>query len=265
VHLTAYPEADRDAIDTALDEAMATARAAAKLGRQVRTDAKVRVRQPLARAALHVAGDPERLRPLLGLVAEELNVKEVAFAESAEELSGWRAKPNFRTLGPTLGAAVQEVAAALAADDGTLAASLAAGGSVELSLPSGSRILGPEDVELVQVSRAGWGSASDGSVTVALDLEPTEELRREGLVRELVRHVQDLRKSSGLEVADRIVLSVDADAEVRRAGLEHLAHLSAEVLAIDVGWGEALPDATSASATIDGHAITISLTKKEGT
>jgi len=265
VHLTAYPEADRDAMDAALDEAMATARAAAKLGRQVRTDAKVRVRQPLARAALHIAGDPERLRPLLGLVAEELNVKEVAFAESAEELSGWRAKPNFRTLGPTLGPAVQEVAAALAADDGDLGASLAAGASVELSLPSGLRIIGPEDVELVQVSRAGWGSASDGSVTVALDLEPNEELRREGLVRELIRHVQDLRKSSGLAVADRIVLSVDADAEVRRAGLEHLAHLSAEVLAVDVGWGEALPDATSGSATIDGHAITISLTKKEGT
>ena len=100
---------------------------------------------------------------------------------------------------------------------------------------------------------------------MALDLEPNEELRREGLVRELIRHVQDLRKSSGLAVADRIVLSVDADAEVRRAGLEHLAHLSAEVLAVDVGWGEALPDATSGSATIDGHAITISLTKKEGT
>ena len=139
------------------------------------------------------------------------------------------------------------------------------GASVELSLPSGLRIIGPEDVELVQVSRAGWGSASDGSVTVALDLEPNEELRREGLVRELIRHVQDLRKSSGLAVADRIVLSVDADAEVRRAGLEHLAHLSAEVLAVDVGWGEALPDATSGSATIDRHAITISLTKKEGT
>ena len=136
---------------------------------------------------------------------------------------------------------------------------------MELSLASGPRILGPDDVELVQVSRAGWGSASDGSVTVALDLEPTEELRREGLVRELIRHIQDLRKSAGLEVADRIVLSVDADAEVRGAGLEHLAHLSTEVLAVRVGWGEDLPDAASASATIDGHAITISLTKKEGT
>jgi isoleucyl-tRNA synthetase len=265
VHLTAYPEADWDAIDPALDEAMATARAAVSLGRQVRTDAKVRVRQPLARAAIHVAGEPERLRPLLGLVAQELNVKEVAFAESAEELSGWRAKPNFRTLGPTLGPAVQEVASALAADDGTLGASLAAGISVELALPSGARILGPDDVELVQVSRAGWGSASDGSVTVALDLEPTEELRREGLVRELIRHVQDLRKSAGLDVADRIVLSVEADAEVRRAGLEHLAHLSSEVLAVDIAWGQAFPNGARASATIGGHAITISLTKKEGT
>ncbi len=264
VHLTDYPQADRSAMDPALEEAMATARAAVSLGRQVRTDARIRVRQPLARAALHVAGGPERLRPLLGLIAEELNVKEVAFAESAEELSGWRAKPNFRALGPTLGPVVQEVAAALGADDGTLAASLAAGGSVELALPSGSRILEPGDVELVQQSLAGWGSASDGSVTLALDLEPTDELRREGLVRELVRQVQDLRKSAGLQVADRIVLSIDSDEEVRRAGLEHLVHLSAEVLALDVGWGEALPDAASASATIDGHAITISLTKKEG-
>jgi isoleucyl-tRNA synthetase len=264
VHLTEFPRPDLSLLDPPLDEAMATTRAIVSLGRTVRTDSKVRVRQPLGHAALHVGGDPGRLRPLLSLIADELNVKEVVFAESAESLSGWRAKPNFRALGPRLGSKVQEVAAALAADDGGLAVALAAGGSVEVSLPSGSLTLSPADVELVQESRAGWGSASDGSVTVALDLEPTDELRQEGLVRELIRQVQTLRKSAGLEVSDRVLLGVEGDAEVVAAVEGHLGELSSEVLAADVRLGKVGAAAASLETTVNGHAVTLSLKKKEG-
>ncbi|HWC32711.1 MAG TPA: class I tRNA ligase family protein, partial [Actinomycetota bacterium] len=110
VHLTDYPEPDPAALDPALDEAMATVRQIVSLGRSARKEAGVRVRQPLRRAVVHVPGAPERLRPLLPLVAEELNVREVAFAISEGDVAGWRAKPAFRVLGPRLGPRVKDVA-----------------------------------------------------------------------------------------------------------------------------------------------------------
>jgi isoleucyl-tRNA synthetase len=264
VHLTDYPTAVPGLIDVALDEAMAVARQIVSLGRQVRTAAKVRVRQPLRRAIVHVPGESRRLEPLLSLVAEELNVKDVGFAESAEELSGWRAKPNFRQLGPKLGRQVQEVAAALERDDGTLASALARDDSVTLSLGNGEKIsLSPEDVELTQRTRSGWGVASDGAVTVALDLEPDQELRREGLARELVRAVQDLRKSAGLEVSDRIVLGIEAPGEIAPALETHRDFLAQEVLAVEVRWEPVDRPAGVTDVSLDGTTVRASLRRAD--
>ena len=231
VHLTDYPVPDGSLVDGELDGAMALAREIVSLGRQVRTEARVRVRRPLARAVVHVPGDADRLRELTPLIAEELNVKEVRFVQSADELSGWRAKPNFRMLGPRLGRRVRAAAAALAADDGTLAARLAAGETVSVRTDEGPVTLEPGEVELVRQTRSGWGVASDGPVTVALDVEPTPELVDEGTVRELVRHVQDLRKQAGLDVADRIVLAVEAPDRIASALRAHADYLTSEVLA----------------------------------
>jgi isoleucyl-tRNA synthetase len=259
VHLTDFPDADDTLIDPHLDEAMATARAVVSLGRQVRTEAKVRVRQPLGHAAVHVSGDRERLAQLLPLIAEELNVKDVRFAESAEELSAWRAKPNFRKLGPALGPRVKEVAAALAADRGEMSSALARGEALQISLPSGPLTLEPADVELVQQSRTGWGSASDGSVTVALDLEPDEALRREGLVRELIHHVQNLRKSSGLDVTDRIVVGMEADPDVAAAVDAHYDRFASEVLATNVRPQPVDGPTGEAELSVDGRKVRLTL------
>jgi isoleucyl-tRNA synthetase len=222
VHLAEYPEPDPSAIDERLERAMKAVRAIASLGRTVRNDARVKVRQPLARAVVHVSEAPDSVAPLLDLAADELNVRQVEFAESAEELAGWRASPNFRALGPRLGPGVKQVARALAADDGTLASQLARGEGVSVDLGGGRRIpLSAEDVELSQETETGWGVAADGGVTVALDLALTPELRREGLARDLVRAVQEARKAAGLEVSDRIELAVDATGEVGLALEEH--------------------------------------------
>ncbi len=218
VHLTDFPEARPGLIDPRLDEAMAATRIVVSLGRQVRTDAKLRVRQPLPRALVHAPHGADSLAPLLPLIAEELNVKDVAFTESAEELSGWRAKPNFRVLGPKLGSLVQVVRTALERDDGSLSGALARGERVQVNVGTTEPVtLEPDDVDLVQQTRSGWGVASDGAITVALDLdlEPHPDLQREGMVRELLHHVQNLRKSAGLEVTDRIDLRVEVDPEAR--------------------------------------------------
>jgi isoleucyl-tRNA synthetase len=259
VHLTDWPVADQALIDPALEEAMEVVRTAVSLGRTVRSDTKVKVRQPLAGAVLHVPGDRARLEPLLALMADELNVRRVRFAESADELSGWRAKPNFRGLGPKLGPRVQEVAAALAADDGTLAARLATDKTVTVDLPGGPVDLAPGDVELWRETQEGWGLASDGPVTVALDLTLDDDLRREGLARELVHHVQALRRSAGLDVSDRIHLGISSTGPVAAAVAAHRDWLAAEVLASSVVDGPVDGATASEDVSVEGTASTITL------
>jgi isoleucyl-tRNA synthetase len=234
VHLSDYPAADEGRIDPALDEAMAAARQIVELGRRIRTETRIRVRQPLLEAAVHYAGDHEALARLFDLVAEELNVKQVVFAESAEQLGRWRAKPNFKKLGPRLGSRVQQVASELARDDGALASSLARGESVTIRLADGTVELSPDDVDLVQETLEGWGVAGEGGLTVALELELTPELRSEGLARELVRVAQDARKAAGLDVSDRIVLGLDADGDVAAALEAFRDRIAAETLAVEV-------------------------------
>src|SRR5262245_29372454 len=243
VHLSDYPIADEERVDPALDEAMAAARQIVELGRRIRTETRIRVRQPLLEAAVHHAGDHGALAPLFDLIGEELNVKQVVFAESAEQLGRWRAKPNFKVLGPRLGSRVQAVASALGADDGTLAAALARGETVSLTLPDGSVELAAEDVDLSQETLEGWGVAGEGGLTVALELELTPELRREGTARELVRVVQDARKAAGLDVSDRIVLGIAVDGEAGSALSGFQDWIAAETLAVELVDGEA-PDAT---------------------
>jgi isoleucyl-tRNA synthetase len=220
----------------------------------------VKVRQPLAEALVHGTGDERILEPLLPEIAEELNVRRVRFAGSSEGFGRWTAKPNFKTLGPRLGRQVQEVAAALANDDGTVAEALARGESQTVGTPSGEVALHPGDVDLSRETMSGWGVASEGGVTLALELELTEDLRREGIARDLVRLVQDARKAAGLDVSDRIRLWIEAEGDVRAAAQEHRDRIAAETLAVEVSVG-GRPDggAFEQEATIEGTPVRASL------
>jgi isoleucyl-tRNA synthetase len=261
VHLAEYPRPDPHRRDEPLEEAMQAVRDIVSLGRTVRTDSKVRVRQPLARAVVHMPGDPAALHSLLDLIAQELNVKRVEFAESEEVLAGWRAKPNYRVLGPRLGPRVQEVAAALQEDDGSMAAALAHGERVTVEPPSGEVEIGPDDVDLSQETTRGWGVAAEGGLTVALDLEVGPDLAREGLAREVVRLVQDARKAAGLEVTDRIELRVEADGPPAEAVDAHERYIAGEVLAVQLDRGDAsgLEGGFVQEHRVDGHRVAIAL------
>ena len=261
VHLADYPSVDEGAIDDELDVAMASARAIVGLGRAVRTATKTKVRQPLSEAVVHLPGSQGGLESLLEIVAEELNVHRVVFAESAESFGRWHAKPNFKTLGPTLGPRVKEVAAALAADDGALAGELARGASITLATSAGEISLGPDDVDLTQDVREGWGVASEGGITLALDLALTDDLRREGIARELIRAVQEARKGAGLEVADRIHLGVEAGPAVREALRVHRDAVAGETLAIEVDEGRV--EGAAVDTSIEGEAVQISLRRAD--
>ena len=264
VHLADWPGASRELIDDRLEEAMDVARQVVALGRTVRTDARVRIRQPLARAVVHYAGDHSELEPLLDLVGQELNVKRVEFAEKAEQLGRWRAKPSFRVLGPRLGGDVKSVAAALARDDGTVAAQLARGEPVSLTLDDGRSIsLGPLDVDLAQETEEGWGVAAEAGVTVALDLDVTEDLRREGLAREVIRVVQDARKAAGLDVSDRIALGLEADGELAGAIESHRDTIAADTLAVDLSARAVIHGTHREEADVEGTKLVVTLARRE--
>ena len=162
-------------------------------------------------------------------------------------------------LGPRLGPRVKDAATALERDDGSLAAALAHGETVRLNVGGDQIELAPGDVDLVQETIEGWGVASDGGITVALELELTPELRSEGLARELVRAVQDARKAAGLDVGDRIVLGLRVEGPAVEALGTHRGWIAAETLAVDVVDGAA-PGATfEQTFEIDGAAVGVSL------
>jgi isoleucyl-tRNA synthetase len=259
VHLADYPRSDPSRLDPGLEEAMDAIRQIVALGRAARTEAKVRTRQPLRRALVHVPGDPARLSPLLPLAAEELNLREIVFAASEGELAGWRAKPNFRALGPRLGPRVKALAEALSGDDGTLAGELAAGRSVTIDLPDGEVVVGPEEVDLVRETREGWRLASDGTTAVALDLAVDDELRGEGLAREVVRAIQDARRDAGLAITDRIRVTLAVEGEDASDAIRtHAALISAETLAtaLDV---VATPGSGTPAVDQDGARVWVTL------
>jgi isoleucyl-tRNA synthetase len=208
---------------------MAQARRLTSLGRAARSEAGVKVRQPLARALVFLpSGAPEILRDI---VADELNVDEVDTAEELSEVIEFELVPNFATLGPRLGKRVQQLKPALAALDGAAAAAaLEAGEPVTVTLGGEAVELSPDDLQLRVRGQQGFAVSREGGEVVALDLALTDALRHRGLAREVVRLVQDLRKTSGLEVSDRIRLHLTGLDVIA----EHFAFIGREVLATSV-------------------------------
>jgi isoleucyl-tRNA synthetase len=238
VHLATWPAFDASLIDERLPAQMALARRLVELGRSARAAAAMRVRQPLARALVGAPGFADLPAEVRAQVADELNVHVLEpVAAVDDELVGYAVKANFRALGRRFGARTPAVAAAIeSADPAELAAALRSGGTAPVLADGELVSLDPDDVVVTQKPRSGWAVAADAGETVALDVTLTPQLRREGLAREIVRLVQDARKTDGLDVSDRIWLRWRTDdAELAAALTEHGALISAEVLAVDYG------------------------------
>jgi isoleucyl-tRNA synthetase len=254
VHLTDFPEPaarDRD-----LEEAMAIARETVRLGLAARAQAKLKVRQPL-HAAVVVATGRERdaIERLESLAREELNVRELRFVAQADELGQVEVKPNYRTLGPRFGKQMPTVAAAIAGLDPSIAAAaLRDGRSVAISLNGHDHELSGEDLLVSMKPIEGYQVEREGSHAVALELAVDDELRAEGWAREIVHAVQAARRDAGLEVSDRIVLTLDGDQELLDAARKHQDYIAGETLAVEVRY-HALEDVPS--VTIDGRELRI--------
>jgi isoleucyl-tRNA synthetase len=236
VHLCDFPRpAGRD-LD--LEQAMDVARETVRLGLAARGQAKIKVRQPL-RAAVVVATGRERaaITRLAEIVREELNVRELRFVSKADELGQVGIKPNYRTLGPRFGRQMPIVAAAIAGLDAAHAASaLRNGQSIAISVAGTDHKLGADDLLVSMKPLEGYQVEREGSHAVALELEIDRSLRVEGWARDIVRAVQNARQAAGLEVSDRIALTLDGDEELLAAAREHQTYLAGETLATTVGY-----------------------------
>jgi isoleucyl-tRNA synthetase len=256
VHLCDFPEPT--ARDAELEWQMQVVRDAVELGRAARAHAKLKIRQPL-REAVVVAADREReaIERLDGLLKDELNVKSVRYVSEADELGSFELKPNYRALGPRFGKLMPQAAAAVAALD---PATLRAGGRVGINVDGKDHEIGPEDVTLVLQPLDGYQVERSGTHAVALNLELDDELRREGLAREVVHAVQSARKSAGLDVEDRISLTLAGDEELLAAAREHQDYVAGETLATSLDFdGAQGASADAEAAEIEGRALLISV------
>jgi isoleucyl-tRNA synthetase len=251
VHLADWPVVDADAVDDGLESGMALARRLSSLGRAARSEAGVKVRQPLARALVYLPpGSP--VLPS-GIVEDELNVDVVEATAELGDVLTYELVPNFKLLGPRLGSKVQQLRAAMGSVDAAAAAAdLGDGRPVVVRLDGGPVELTGDEVELRVRAQPGFAVSRDGAEVVALDLALDDDLRGRGLVREVIRNVQDLRKASGLEVSDWIHLHV--------VGLDDLADqfevIGREVLArtVSIGAPEHGADGTTFELD-DGEAV----------
>lgn len=207
----------------------------------------MKTRQPLSRALVAAHGFAGLSEDLRAQIAEELNVSSLAsLAESSSGRGGGgslvdtTAKANFRALGKRFGKGVQAVAKAVAAADAAALSLALREGTASVEVDGETISLAPDEVIITETPREGWSVASDSGATVALDLEITPELRRAGLARDAIRLIQEARKNSGLDVADRIALRWQStDEEVRTALADHTGLISDEVLAEEFTPGEA--------------------------
>ena len=246
VHLCDFPTANAAARDLALERRMADVQAAVELGRRLRADNDLKVRQPLA--ALRLAGGD--VKGLEELIEDELNVKEVAFIADETELCDVTFKANFKTLGRTCGPKMKAVAAAIAA----LTPAQAAARPLVLEGVE----LADEDILVTRRPKAGLVVASQGAIVVGLETALTPALVAEGLAREFVSHVQAMRKEADFEVVQRIALTVAADAEMQAALTAHADYVKAETLAVSLDFA-ACDDASSVD--LNGHATRIRVAK----
>ena len=218
VHYVLMPEADASVIDPELEERMELAQQATSMVLALRKKVGIPVRQPLAKMLVPVISDAvrARLEAVKDLILAEVNVKELEFVTDTTGILTKKIKPNFKTLGKVYGARMKEIAAAFGSLDQAVITAIqnaeTAGEAYTLALPGGEVVLNPGDYQISSEDMPGWLVASEGALTIALDVELTDDLRREGVARELVNRIQNLRKTAGFEVTDRIDTVVYADA-----------------------------------------------------
>jgi isoleucyl-tRNA synthetase len=246
-HLARFPEADGALHDAKLETAMNAVRELSRLGRAARERVKIRVRQPLGTLHAVVPAGISVDADLLAILKDELNVKEVRFLTGAEDLVTLKAVPNFRVLGKRFGGRTQEAAQAIRELSAEALQRIRSGADVAIAVDGAQHQLSGEDLNVHEEARGDLIVESDAGFTIALDPTLDDDLRREGLARELVNRIQRTRKDGGLKVSDRIRLGIEGAEPVLEAVRAHREYISSETLAVEVTIG--------GDATQTGYAV----------
>jgi len=259
VHHCNWPEVDTTVVQGTLLEQMVLTRQVTSLGLGARSTVNLKVRQPLAKALVHVRDGQETLsEAFTAIVAEELNVKALQFVADEATLLRFEVLPNSKLLGPRLGAQFPQLRAALSAlDPAAVVHQVQAGSSVVVALDGEDIELTPEEVLIRTHPAAGLAVATEKGVTVAVDTVVTPALRTEGLARELVRRLQVMRKDAGFNIEDRIVTYCLAEGELAEAVTTWAEYIKAETLSLDLVTAAAPPESYSETHTIEGMTITL--------
>ena len=256
VHVAYFPEADMSLVDESVEERMDLVRALVTLGRGTREKERIKVRQPLSEVLVD-GKYQELIGDLTPLILEELNVKKVVFENDLDKYMNFTLKPNFKAAGPVMGANIKAFGAALAAaDPAQLVAKLEQDGKAVLELNGESVEITQDFVDIRINAKEGFAVAMENNIFTILDTTLTKELVDEGLARELVSKVQQLRKQKAFEMMDNIDITVDADEEVKAATEKHREYIMKETLALSLNFGSA-PD----SYDLNGHKTGIAVEK----
>ena len=260
VHHLTFPAVDEGAIDKSLEERMQLAQHICSMGLSLRKKSNIRVRQPLAKIMLPVASDAvrEQVERVQHLICSELNVKAIEFLAPDNDLLVKKVKPNFKTLGPRYGKIMKALGAAIMALPQQSINALEAEGRCVISVEGVDAEVLLSDVEIATQDIPGWVVANEGSLTVALDIEVTPELRDEGIARELVNRIQNIRKE-GFEVTDRIAVVLQ-DGEWRDAVNTHRDYICSETLCTSLTLVPTLADGTEIEI-VEGQTARIQITK----
>ena len=232
VHLAQFPVCDDALVDKELEARMEMAQKVSSMGLALRKKVNIIVKQPLQKLMIPVDAEMKaRLEAVKPLIMNEVNVKEIDFVEGASDILVKKVKCNFKILGKKFGALMKQVAATVTAMSQEQIAELESAGRITLDLDGTPAEIEAGEVEIYSEDIPGWVVANEGVLTVALDVTVTEELRREGIARELVSKIQNIRKSSGFEISDRIAVTVSSNENTDAAIEEHKAYICNQVLA----------------------------------
>ena len=261
VHLSEFPTVEKSAIDKELQERMSLAQRATSLVLSIRKKEKIRVRQPLGKLMIPVlsADMKNRLSAVRDLILSEVNVKELELLEDTTGVLVKKIKPNFSALGPRYGKLMKQIAGALAQYSQDDIAAFEQNGGATLQFGDDKVVLESTDAEITSEDIPGWTVATEGNLTVALDITISDELRDEGIAREMVNRVQNLRKDSGLEVTDKIILHVEKQETLERALNHNLEYICNETLAQELKWADKIE--SGLEVEFDNIQTTITLEK----
>jgi isoleucyl-tRNA synthetase len=264
VHLSLMTKAEENEIDKPLEERMELAQKISSMVLSLRKKVNIRVRQPLKRMMLPVPDDSfkEKIEAIKHLILAEVNVKEIEYISDTSGLLVKKIKPNFKVLGKKVGAMMKDVAAAIPNLSPSDISKFESEGNFNLHLNGQKINLIAEDVEILSEDIPGWQVTSDGNITVALDTSISEQLREEGIARELINRIQNIRKDKGFEVTDKIQISIKAHDAINAAISNNFIYICTEILATSLKIVEHLEDEDTDVIEVDTNIRTLTSIKK---